>query len=45
MENKDKEFHCRQCGAFLDSEDIVDGNCPNCETDEDIYINDDGNEE
>jgi len=35
-----KEFDCRQCGTFLDVEDLKDGKCPNCETDEDIYHND-----
>ena len=37
--NKEKEFMCRQCGEFLDSEELVEGKCPNCETDEDIFIN------
>lgn len=33
----DKEIHCRQCGSFLDSEELENGNCPNCETDEDLF--------
>lgn len=35
-----KEFVCRQCTTFLNSEDLVDGKCPNCNTDEDIVAND-----
>lgn len=35
-----KEFICRQCGTFLDTEDLQDGKCPKCDTDEDIYYND-----
>ena len=29
-DDKDKELHCRQCGEFLDSNELEDGNCPNC---------------
>lgn len=36
---KDKEFICRRCISFLDSEELIDGNCPDCETDEYLYIN------
>ena len=36
---KDKEFQCRQCNSFLDSEELVDGKCPDCETDEELYQN------
>jgi rubrerythrin len=39
-EETKKEFICRQCVTFLDSEDLKDGNCPNCENDEDIFMND-----
>ena len=39
-EPKDKEFICRQCGEFLDKKDLKKGDCPNCETDEDLFIND-----
>jgi Zn finger protein HypA/HybF involved in hydrogenase expression len=28
--NNDKELHCRQCGQFLDSRELKDGNCPEC---------------
>jgi len=38
--DSEKELHCRQCGCFFDSEELDDGICPNCETDEDIFIND-----
>lgn len=37
--DNEKEFICRQCGTFLDSEDLIEGKCPNCETDEDLFIN------
>ena len=37
---EDKELHCRQCGEFLDSKELEEGKCPNCETDEDLFIND-----
>jgi Zn finger protein HypA/HybF involved in hydrogenase expression len=39
-EYEEYELHCRQCGQFLDSEDLIDGECPNCETDEDLFEND-----
>ena len=35
----DKELICKQCGQFLDKDDLKNGDCPNCETDEDIYLN------
>ena len=38
-EETEKEFICRRCSKFLDTEDLVDGKCPYCETDEDIYLN------
>lgn len=34
-----KEFHCRQCSSFLDTHDLINGCCPNCENDEDLFIN------
>ena len=34
-----KEFHCRQCSLFLDSDELVDGNCPSCDNDEDVFLN------
>jgi rubrerythrin len=37
---KQKELVCRRCGIFLDSEELVDGNCPSCENDEDVFVND-----
>ena len=39
-EDSSKEFICRQCSTFLGVEDLVDGKCPNCDTDEDIFTND-----
>lgn len=38
-EENEKEFICRRCSKFLDTEDLVNGKCPNCKTDENIYIN------
>jgi rubrerythrin len=38
-EDKDREFECRQCGLFLDGEDLIDGKCPSCENDEDLFDN------
>ena len=38
-ENK-KEFVCRQCGSFFNANDLIDSCCPNCETDDDLFIND-----
>jgi len=37
---KEKEFVCRQCGAFLDSDELEKGCCPNCKTDEYVFMND-----
>lgn len=39
--NKDKEFICRMCSTFLNKEDLVEGSCPDCGSDEDIFINED----
>ena len=38
--DNEKEFNCRQCGNFLNVEDLRNGKCPNCDTDEAIFIND-----
>jgi hypothetical protein len=38
-DKKDKEFVCRSCGMFLDSNELADGGC-HCETDDDIFAND-----
>jgi len=35
-----KEFVCRQCMTFLDAEDLIEGKCPKCETDESVFAND-----
>ena len=40
IDKSDKEFICKQCNTYLDQKDLVDGKCPNCETDEDLFIND-----
>jgi len=39
-EDNKKEFVCKQCCIFLDSEQLIDGKCPNCENDEDVFLND-----
>lgn len=39
-DKKTKEFVCRQCVTFLDTCDLKNGKCPNCKTDEYVYIND-----
>lgn len=39
-EDNKKEFVCRQCYLFLDSEDFLDGACPECGSDENIFHND-----
>jgi len=39
-DNKEKEFVCRPCGKFLDSEELKKGKCPECNSDEDIFLND-----
>ena len=33
-----KEFHCRECGKFLDSKELEEDGC-NCETDDFIFAN------
>jgi len=40
-DDKEKEFVCRRCLLFLDTEDLIDGKCPECESDEHIYTNED----
>lgn len=43
-DNKDKEFHCRQCAGFFDSDELENGSCPECGTDEDLFMNEDEDE-
>ena len=38
--DKEKEFVCRPCGKFLESDEFKDGKCPVCGSDEGIYLND-----
>ena len=40
-----KEFHCRQCNIFLDSDELKKGKCPNCKNDEDLFNNELNEEE
>lgn len=35
-----KEFVCRACEKFLDSEELIDGKCPICNSNENIFNND-----
>lgn len=42
--DKEKELVCRQCPLFLDTEDLVEGKCPSCENDEDLFQNEDEDE-
>ena len=37
-EDSKKEFICRACLKFLESEDLIDGACPICESDESIFL-------
>ena len=37
--DKEKEFICKQCNQFLDSKELVNGKCPHCKNDEDLFIN------
>lgn len=38
-DSKQKEFNCRQCSGFFNSIDLKKGCCPNCNTDEDLFLN------
>ena len=42
-DDKEKEFICRQCATFLDSNELIEGKCPNCLNDEDLFINEESN--
>lgn len=44
-DDKDKDFVCRACVTFLDQEELNEGECPNCESDESLFQNDDNEEE
>ena len=35
-----KQFVCRSCAIFLDSEDLQEGKCPQCGEDDSIFEND-----
>ena len=39
-DEQDKEFICKQCACFLDANELIEGQCPNCLNDEDVFIND-----
>lgn len=38
-EESEKEFICKQCSLFLDHHDLKNGCCPECGSDEEIYLN------
>ncbi len=38
-EDKDKQFECRGCGSFFDIQELEEGCCPNCGTDEHVFEN------
>lgn len=38
-EDNNKDFICRHCTTYLDSEDLEAGMCPDCKTDEGIFLN------
>ena len=40
----EKEFFCKQCAIFYDAKELEDGKCPECKTDDELFIND-GNED
>lgn len=39
-EKSDKELYCRYCSKFLDKHELKKGNCPDCGSDENVFIND-----
>lgn len=39
-QDSEKEFICRQCETFLDQNELLDGKCPSCETDDYLFNND-----
>ena len=41
----DKEFQCRQCSLFLDQNELKNGACPSCKTDEYLFLNIDEDDE
>jgi len=38
-DEKEKEFVCRQCATFLNANELMKGKCPNCDNDEDVFLN------
>ena len=39
-DNVKKEFVCKRCMVFLDAKDLAEGKCPQCDSDEYVFIND-----
>ena len=33
-----KEFNCHQCGQYFDLGELDDGRCPDCQTEEDMFL-------
>ena len=35
-----KEFVCRHCAIFLAYEELIEGKCPECDSDDSVFLND-----
>lgn len=40
-----KEIICRACGIYLSSNELINGNCPLCESDESLFANVEGEDD
>lgn len=38
-EDKDKYFVCKMCNLFLDINELVNGKCPDCKSDDNLFHN------
>lgn len=38
--SEEKDYVCRKCSLFLDSEELNDGKCPQCDDDDCVFLND-----
>lgn len=34
-----KDIVCRGCANFFNNQELIEGKCPICETDENLYLN------
>ena len=39
IEPTEKEYYCKKCLNFYNSNELEESNCPICETDEFLFIN------